>query len=45
MVPGSQQSIVAVSPNGQAGNGGISDGYRLATVVPEKRYDMDRYWK
>src|ERR1700722_2944798 len=42
MVPGSQQNTVAVSPNGQAGNGGISDGYRLAAVVLEKRYDIDR---
>jgi hypothetical protein len=36
MVPGSQQSIVAVSPKGQAGNGGISDGYCSAAFVSEK---------
>ena len=41
MVPGNQQSVVAVSPDGQTRNGGVSDGYRFAAVVAEKRYDMD----
>jgi hypothetical protein len=34
MMPGSQQSMVAVSPNGQAGNGRISDGGQASTLQP-----------